>query len=410
MISIDQLREFQAAFEQKRLSDSKRYKEFEKLQLAFVRRYPIERIGKLTLDEYVQGKGSKDSFCYWLEWKTSDLGHIQGTPAKKFGVFYNKPNRRYWFAAKWPNESAALAGILAEINRLLEAGRAGGTVALQKVALAPLFKGKLLFLYYPKKFLNIFSENYVDHFLTQLRLNEPGAHLDLISKRERLINFKESDAVMHRWSTYEFCDFLYQRWPPTAKPAKVTPGLKDYILNFPIPDDTEPEFVNLQAGETIAPPSSGTGGNKRKMDFDARSQRNKVTGNQGEDIVYLVEKRALMQAGKYYLASKVKAICKVDDSAGYDVLSFELDGREKQIEVKSTIAKVPAPNTNFQFYLSANEYEQAQYHSNYYLYIVFDVKSKSPKIWRIPNPASLEPKCIHLKPSAYQATLTVVST
>jgi hypothetical protein len=57
--------------------------------------------------------------------------------------------------------------------------------------------------------------------------------------------------------------------------------------------------------------------------------------------------------------------------------------------------------------LSANEYEQARVLANFYLYIVFDVKSKTPKIWRIKNPASLEPKRLALKPSAYFATLAV---
>jgi len=407
MIPIEQLRELQAAFEQKRQADSKRYQEFEKLRLSYVRRYPMAKISGLTLDEYVQGKGSKDSFCYWLEWKTSDLGHIQGTPAKKFGVFYNKPNHKYWFAGKWPNESAALTGILAEIARLLEAARVGDTVAIQQIELSPLFKGKLLFLYFPKQFLNVFSERLVDHYLSQLRLNEPGEKQDLVLKRKKLLDFKIADQVMNDWTTYEFHDFLYSTWPPSARDVKVSSKLKDYVLDFPAPDDTDPEFINLQAGDATELPTSADGGNRRKTDFDQKSRRNKLTGNQGEDVVYLAEKRVLMQAGKHNLASKVKAICKEDDTAGYDILSFELDGREKQIEVKATIAEVPATNTNFHFYFSANEYSHAQHRSNYYLYIVFDVKSKNPKIWRIQNPANLEPSRLVIKPSAYYATLTV---
>ena len=122
----------------------------------------------------------------------------------------------------------------------------------------------------------------------------------------------------------------------------------------------------------------------------------------------MAEKRELRKNGKPDLAKKVKAICKTEDGAGYDILSFELDGTPKQIEVKSTTALPPSPNSSFGFYLSANEYEQARKLANFYLYIVFDVKSEKPKIWRIKNPASLEPKRLTLKPSAYFATLTVV--
>src|SRR5208283_1551900 len=123
--------------------------------------------------------------------------------------------------------------------------------------------------------------------------------------------------------------------------------------------------------------------------------------------VFLAEQRELKRNGRADLASRVKAVCREDDSAGYDVLSFELDGQEKRIEVKSTIGKSLAPGGRFQFYLSAKEYEQAKKLENFYIYIVFDVKSERPKIWRIPNPCRLVPDKLRLEPSAYYATLTI---
>jgi Domain of unknown function (DUF3883) len=337
----------------------------------------------------------------------TDLGHIQGAPAIKFGVFYSKKKNSFQFTKDFKNEGNPLDAVLKEITVLLAAAEKNDYEGVRNAKISPMFKGKLLFLYFPKKFLNIYSERLIDHFLSQLRLNEPGAKLDLISKRALLVKIKNADEVMKDWSMFEFHDFLHQTWHPPSRDAKVPTLLKDYILDFPLPDDTDPEFISLKPGD-VEDFSGKTSGKKiGKSDYEQQNRRNKLVGNQGEDVVYLAEKRELCRKGKPDLAKKVKAICKTDDGAGFDILSFELDGTPKQIEVKSTTTQPPSPNSSFGFYLSSNEYDEARKLANFYLYIVFEVKSKKPKIWRIKNPASLEPKNLNLKPSTYFATLTV---
>jgi len=406
MIPIEELRELQAEFEPARHEAQSRYKEMEKLRLEFVRRFPSERISRLTLDEYVQGQGNKNSFCYWLEWKTAELGHIQGTPAIKFGIYYSQKKGAFQYTRKFDTAENAHIHLLTEITQLLEAADVGDMGTVRDSALSPLFKGKILFLYFPKRFINIFSERHVDHYLSRFRLNDPGTKLDLISKRERLTEFKNSDEVMKDWTSFEFSDFLYWTGLPPSRGAKVPTALKDYIPNFPAPEDTTPDFIDFEIGETPElPETTSSGGGK--TDFDKKNQRNKLIGNQGEDIVLLAEKRYLQENGRVDLIKYVRPVCREDDGAGYDILSFELDGQEKQIEVKSTTRIPPATGSRFDFFISANEYEQAHKFSNYYLYVVFDAKSTKPKIWRIKNPTHLEPKRLVLKPSAYHATLTI---
>ena len=407
MLPIEQLRELQAEFEPVRLEAQSRHKQMEKLRLEFVRRFSPSKIPRLTLEEYVQGKQSKDSFSYWLERKTADLGHIQGAPAIKFGVFYNKKNNKFKFKRNWPSAEDALKGVLAEIIRLIAAADDGDLDEIRSVDLSPMVKGKLLFLYHPSTFINIFSERHVDHYLSRLRLNDPSAKLDLIAKKERLTQFKNSDAVMKAWTMFEFSDFLYHFWLPPSRNAKVPEALKEYLVNFPAPEDTNADFIELQVAETPGLPEPATNGGGGKTNFEQKNRRNKLIGDQGEDVLFLAEKKWLTKNGKLSLAKKVAAICKKDDGAGYDILSFELDGTEKQIEVKATTAKPPAPSGSFHFHLSATEYEQAKKSTNFYIYVVFDVKSKNPKIWPIRNPACLQPKQLRLNPSAYYATLTI---
>jgi hypothetical protein len=214
---------------------------------------------------------------------------------------------------------------------------------------------------------------------------------------------------MKDWSMFEFHDFLYESQDnPPSRDLKVTPLLKDYILNLPLPEETEPEFISLKPGNAVESSEKTSDKKSGTIDYEQKNRRNKLIGNQGENVVFLAEQRELRKKGKPDLANKVKLLSITDDYAGYDILSFELDGTPKQIEVKSTTARPPNPNSSFGFYLSSNEYEQARTLANFYLYIVFDVKSKKPKIWRIKNPASLEPKKLNLKPTSYFATLTVI--
>lgn len=408
MINTEQLRELQAEFESTRLAEQSSYKELEKLRRTFERRFPRNKLLQLKLSDYVQGKGSKESFCYWVEWELSDLGHIQGAPVKKFGVFFSKKKDSFQYTKEFQRRENPFGVILSEIASLLDAAEKNDKERIRSAKVSPMFKGKLLFLYFPTKFINIYSERLIDHFLRHLRLNEPGADLDLISKRELLVKFKNNDAVMKDWSMFEFHDFLHWAWQPPARKAEVSHVLKDYILDFPSPEDTTPAFISLEFDDANNSHREGIGAKPGAIDFEQKSRRAKLIGSQGEDIVFLAEKRELRENGRPDLAQKVKPTYKTDDGAGYDISSFELDGTPKQIEVKSTTSHPPIAKSSFRFFLSANEYEHAKALANFYLYIVFDVKSKMPNIFRIKNPASLVPRYLVLKPSKYLATITVI--
>ena len=67
MITEDELRVLQTRFETERQANQSHYRELEKLRRKFVSKFPLSRIPLLSLDDYVEGKGSKDSFSYWVE-------------------------------------------------------------------------------------------------------------------------------------------------------------------------------------------------------------------------------------------------------------------------------------------------------------------------------------------------------
>jgi hypothetical protein len=93
----------------------------------------------------------------------------------------------------------------------------------------------------------------------------------------------------------------------------------------------------------------------RKFDPVERYHRNRSLGKAGEKFVIDVERRKLTQADCQDLARKVRWVAAEDgDGAGYDVLSFDLAGRERLLEVRTTNGSARTP-----FFLTHNEHELA---------------------------------------------------
>lgn len=89
----------------------------------------------------------------------------------------------------------------------------------------------------------------------------------------------------------------------------------------------------------------------RKVDVAARDARNRKLGMAGEERALRHEWTILHAAGRADLAKKVRWTSKEDgDGFGYDIASFEPDGRERLIEVKTTNGWERTP-----FHISANE-------------------------------------------------------
>jgi len=75
----------------------------------------------------------------------------------------------------------------------------------------------------------------------------------------------------------------------------------------------------------------------RKYDVAERNARNRALGRAGEDRVLVHERASLLAAGRTDLAERIRWVSHVDgDGAGYDILSFDPDGNDRLIEVKTT--------------------------------------------------------------------------
>lgn len=119
------------------------------------------------------------------------------------------------------------------------------------------------------------------------------------------------------------------------------------------------EIVDFSKVETEAPQkrhrvgesSPGYGNLPIKRDYLAIESRNRSLGHAGEEFVFRYEQWRLAHIGKLDLAERVEHVSQTKgDGLGYDILSFDTNGRERFIEVKTTAFGKDTP-----FFVSKNE-------------------------------------------------------
>jgi|SRR5690554_542974 len=404
-MKITELRDYQIEFEKIRADFNSGFKEINSLRKKFTSDYPTSRIRTLTLDEYVTGKGGQ-TFCNRIENDLNEWGNIHGSFATKFGVYYGKFGKnsksKYRIGRKeyGTDENVALKKILSAIIELIE--NKDDLAILKKNPISPMFKGKILSVYYPNKFLNIFSAKHLNYFINNLGLdNDSKSELD---KQALLLDFKNSDKVMKEWSIYEFSKFLYSsfgRPNDEIKEENISKELKKFNLkDFPPIESLKFDYVELQTDE-LPEPTEKKKNKETKVDYSNRSRKFKRIGDRGEQIVLRAERQFLKKNGRKDLAKLVDQISERDDSVGYDIKSYELDGTEKLIEVKSTLRKIGNSN----IFLSANELQVAENKENYYFYIIYEVGSKRPKIWKVKSSDFLNDSNIVKEPILYKLNM-----
>jgi hypothetical protein len=134
------------------------------------------------------------------------------------------------------------------------------------------------------------------------------------------------------------------------------------------------------------PPSNATG--SASIDRRARrySPESRKVGDAGERIVVRHEQERLARIGRQDLADRVRCHAQEKEFLGWDITSFNEDGEEIFIEVKSSIGKrVSCVN------LTGNEWDAArklERQDHYYIYVVTGALSSIPNIERLRNPAS----------------------
>jgi hypothetical protein len=105
------------------------------------------------------------------------------------------------------------------------------------------------------------------------------------------------------------------------------------------------------------------------IDFEYQEQQNKQLGLLGELFILESERNKLTSFDREDLALQIDHVSQtIGDGLGYDILSFDENGNEMKIEVKTTRGPISRP-----FYLTINELNVSiDENTSYHLYRIFD--------------------------------------
>lgn len=155
----------------------------------------------------------------------------------------------------------------------------------------------------------------------------------------------------------------------TAEPALAAPTEPDQV------------FVPMPEGVYSAP-RAGLERLVRKFDPVQRDFRNRQLGRAGEEFVLQLERKRLASANRDDLARKVRWVAMEDgDGAGFDVASYDLDGRERLIEVKTTNGAAKTP-----FFMTRNEVAVAEERAEHWHLYRVHLFAQQPKIFTVRPP------------------------
>ena len=176
------------------------------------------------------------------------------------------------------------------------------------------------------------------------------------------------------------------------RPIETPPVVSDILSILVPPPKRDGEPSRLKEKPSPKKPRSYA-----RRNFLEDEANNRSLGLAGEELVLHFERERLLRAGKKNLADRVKHVSQVEgDHLGYDILSFETQGRERLVEVKTTSLGISTP-----FYATRNEVNVSETReSEYQVYRLFSFKG-DPKLFILPGPIG---RTCTLDPVLFSAT------
>ena len=136
-----------------------------------------------------------------------------------------------------------------------------------------------------------------------------------------------------------------------------------------------------------------------KRDYIAREARNTSLGIAGEEFVVRFEHWRLNQLGQTRLADRVEHVSQTKgDGLGYDVLSFDVNGKERFIEVKTTAFSKETP-----FFVTRNELDFSKDTSDHFVLCRLFEFRQAPRLFALNG--ALDRHCA-LDPVTYRASFS----
>lgn len=191
----------------------------EKMYEDFLKEFPLESLKDMTLEKYTN-LNREDSFCYWIESKTYELGSIWGGSSYKFGIYrYDKKpdnptivvsdDQYAWYKRyNAENREEAYHIVLASIIRIAECAAKGEFDKIDDdCTFGKVFRWKIAFLYSNKKLVPIYKKEMLRDVAAKLGM-EKASKASIWELQQFLIEQKGDRDL------FEYYDYLLSLLPP----------------------------------------------------------------------------------------------------------------------------------------------------------------------------------------------------
>ena len=187
-----------------------------KIRDEFNQRFPKENLSELKLEDYALGNPEVNphSFCQFIEFEAKDLGSIAGGSSSKHGIYWSKKDNDWRWDSFFKTEMAtdAFKQIKIAFIKLVEFVELNKLEELDQIADQYLGKnrnvlrGKPLYLYYPEKFIPIFSVTQLNYWLNFFNLSSSD---EALKKNLRLFSYLKSLPEFQKFDYWGIMRFLY---------------------------------------------------------------------------------------------------------------------------------------------------------------------------------------------------------
>ena len=180
----------------------------------FISKFPLEKLSSMSLEEYTDTK-RENSFCYWIENVTRDLGSIRGGSSGKFGIYEynNRPkelesdDKYAWHSQRGKDRNEAFESVRKDIVKVANAAAEGrfSDIDDENILLGHAYRWKIAFLYSNKKLFNAFTKESLVFLANQI---DKTKRYDVTSKTSEL----QKIIIEHKPLETSFWEYGNEQW------------------------------------------------------------------------------------------------------------------------------------------------------------------------------------------------------
>lgn len=238
------------------------------LKQRFLEYWTLEKLQNMTLEQYTDTK-RENSFCYWLEHITRDLGSIVGGSSYKFGIYkmgdtsntesaINRTNDGVyaWHTKYGENKNEAFETLKQLIINIATLAKEDNLNPITNIDLGDAYKCKIAFMYSDYKVVNLFKSEALKFIANSLFSNNsiPTEYGDLnyyiLSHKEDEDYFDFTKKLWKHYDNYNSKEKEFKKWlddyaeKGSNKSSSYLRAIKILINEFKIAVYTE-EDINM---------------------------------------------------------------------------------------------------------------------------------------------------------------------